>query len=61
LLNQSKKIEASADSCEASFYALRAFLLWSFFRPQTKVVNRLGSQPVKPVNHRVLALIGKTY
>jgi len=29
-----KKIEASAGSCEASFYALRAFL-WSFFRPQT--------------------------
>jgi len=29
-----KKFEASADSCEASFYALRAFL-WSCFRPQT--------------------------
>jgi len=29
-----KKIEASADSCEASIYALRAFL-WSIFRPQT--------------------------
>jgi len=30
-----KKFEASADSCKASFYALRAFLCWSFFRPQT--------------------------
>ena len=29
-----KICEASADSCEASFYALRAFL-WSFNRPQT--------------------------
>jgi len=29
-----KKFEASAGSCEASFYALIAFL-WSFFRPQT--------------------------
>ena len=29
-----KNFEASADSCEASFHALRAFL-WSFFRPQT--------------------------
>ena len=29
-----KICEACADSCEASFYALRAFL-WSFDRPQT--------------------------
>jgi len=28
---------------------------------ERKVVNRFGSYPVKPVNHRVLALIGKTY
>ena len=26
-----------------------------------KVVNRFGSYPGKPGNHRVLALIGKTY
>ena len=41
--------------CDLAFFRALACAL------RNKVVNRFGSYPGKPGNHRVLALIGKTY